>query len=143
MNKIGTLIVLLIAFFNLFPPLFAEGGMFSVTGNAIDLEGNIVEVQGIYYDNVYFTILYLLLTYIAIAVPFLLPKLNKTIARISMMSGAWFFSALLYEVFNFTIPDIILNSDKYRTLYVRFTVMFCIGLLTIMIRETWIKTKKY
>jgi hypothetical protein len=135
-------IVFLVALFNVFPPLFAEGGVFAVAGPVVDYSGNIVKIEGVHYDNVYFSYLYALLTYVSLFIPFVLPKMNKKAAFISMISGAWFFSALLFEVFNFTIPDIVLNSDKERTMYVRFVVTFTVTILTIIIRETWTRTTK-
>lgn len=125
-ERIGISLVLLLALFGLVPPLFYEGGT--------------LDFLATYSDNVYFTLLYLFMSYAGIAIPFILPKMGRVWSVVSQMFGAWFFAGFMYEVFNFTIPDVVLNSSEDRTLFTKFLIAFILGLSFIMIRETWQKT---
>jgi|TARA_R110000851_G_scaffold128199_1_gene260504 hypothetical protein len=127
-ERIGVSLVLLLALFALFPSLFSKGGLL---------------VEHIkYYNNVFFTLMYLVVSFTGIAIPFILPRMKRVTCVISQMLGAWFFAAFLYELFNFAIPDVVLNNNEDRTLYTKFLIAFIIGLSTIMIRETWQKSEK-
>ena len=127
-ERIGIALVLLLSLFGLVPPLFAEGGTF-----------NFMEL---YYDNVYFTLLYLFLAFFGISMPFILPKMSIVIRTIYSMFGAWFFAAFLFEVLNFKIPEEVLNSDANRTLFTKFLIAVIVGLSISMVRETWQKSQK-
>ena len=127
-ERIGISIVLLLSVFGLVPSFFSEGGFLDFLIS--------------FWDNVFFTLMYLLTSWVGIALPFILPKMKRVWCVISQMWGAWFFAAFLYEVFNFAIPDIVLNNNEDRTLYTKFLIAFIIGLSTIMIRETWQKSEK-
>lgn len=125
-EKIGISLVLLLALFGLVPPLFYEGGIF--------------DFLVLYSDNVYFTILYLFMSYAGIALPFILPNMGRVWSVISQIFGAWFFAGFIYEVFNFAIPDVVLNNSEDRSLFTKFLIAFILGLSFTMIRETWQKT---
>jgi len=126
--RLGISIVFLIALFGLLPPFFSKGGLF--------------ESLLIYWDNVFFTMMYLVISFTGIAMPFILPKMGRVICSISSMFGSWFFASFLYELFNFTIPDIVLNNSEDRTLFTKFLIAFIIGLSFTMARETWEKSEK-
>jgi len=127
-ERIGVSLVLLLALFALFPSLFSKDGL--------------LEEYIKYYNNVFFTLMYLVISFTGIAIPFILPKMGRVTCVVSQMLGAWFFAAFLYEVFNFSIPDIVLNNSEDRTLFTKFLIAFIIGVSTIMIRETWQKSEK-
>ena len=127
-ERIGVSVVLLLAMFALFPSLFATGGLLDECSK--------------YYNNVFFTLMYFIFSYVGIVVPFILPKIGRLLSIVSQMLGAWFFAAFLYEVFNFSIPDIVLNNNEDRTLYTKFLIAFIFGVTTIIIRETWQKSEK-
>jgi hypothetical protein len=140
-TRIGISIVLLLAMFALVPSFFAEGGIFAVPGYEQGLTGENVWIEDVYLDNVFFLICFLLTSYVGIVLPFILP-IGKWWSRISTMIGMWFFAALLFEVFNFSIPDVVLNSNEDRTLFTKFVIAFIFGTTTIIIRETWQKSQK-
>lgn len=127
-ERIGISLVLLFSLFGLVPPLFAEGGT--------------LDFMQLYFDNVFFTLLYLFASFFGISMPFILPKMNIVIRSISSLFGAWFFAAFIFEVLNFKIPEEVLNSDANRTLYTKFLIAFIVGLSISMVRETWQKSQK-
>lgn len=125
-ERIGISIVLLLCLFGLVPSFFAKGGF--------------LDFLELFWDNVFFTLMYLLAAWVGIAIPFILPKMGRVWCVISQMFGAWFFAAFMYEVFNFRIPDVVLNSSEDRSLFTKFLIAFIVGLSFIIIRETWQKT---
>ena len=119
-SKIAIVLILLMSSLNLVPPLF---------------------VNTDYFDNSYYMLLFLLLAFLGFTVPFLAEKLNKHIKRVSILLGSWFFSGLITEIFNLTIPKIVLNSSTSNLMYFRVLTCFIIGLVIIMTSETWNKQK--
>jgi hypothetical protein len=120
-SKIAITLILLMCFLNLAPPLFAKTE---------------------YFDNVYYTILYLLLSFLGLVIPYLVTRLNKWIKRCSIMVGAWFFSGLIIEIINFANPLIVYNSKLDDNIYFKFVVMFTIGIASIITIETWTKKQQ-
>ena len=121
-SKIAIVIVLLMFSINLVPPLLKDTD---------------------YFDNSYYIILFLLLTFLGFTLPFLAEKLNKHIKRGSILVGSWFFSGLITEIFNLTIPKIVLNSSTNNLMFFKVLICFMIGLVVIMSTETWSKQKNY
>ena len=119
-SKIAIVLILLMSSLHLVPPLLANTD---------------------YFDNSYYIILFLLLAFLGFAIPFLAPKLNKHIKRVSNLLGAWLFSGLITEIFNLTIPKIVLNSNTNNLMYFKVLVCFIIGLFVIISSETWSKQK--
>ena len=121
-NKLAIVIILLMASLNLVPPLL---------------------VNTDYFDNSFYMILFLLLAFLGFTVPFLADKLNKHIKRVSILLGSLFFSGLITEIFNLTIPKIVLNSSTSNLMYFKAVICFMIGLVVIMSTETWSTQKRY
>jgi len=142
-ERLGISIILLIALFALVPSFFAEGGLLSVKGYEYDpMVGKYTYIDGIYWDNSYFLLLTLLLSWIGFVLPFILPKIGRIWAFISYSFGGWFFSGLLYEIFNLYIPEIVLNSSEDRTLWTKFLIAFILASGTVIARETWQKSTR-
>lgn len=114
--KLAILLITLMAALNLIPPLFAET---------------------IYFDNVYYTLLYLLLTFLGISIPFMVSSLPKPIKIVSNLLAGWFFSGLAYELLNFSMPDIVINTVSEKIIYYKYLVAFTVAMLFIMIEQTW------
>lgn len=115
--RIATVIILLMAMLNLIPPLFAGG---------------------VYFDNAYYIILYALLSFVGISLPFIV-DLPKYLTAISHILGGWFVTGLFYEVLNLAMPDIVLNTNASTYLFTKFTLCFMVAITFIMINFTWKK----
>ena len=129
-------------FFNLFPPLFYDGGIFATKGLYKDLSGDVILIDGFYYDKVFWICLYFLLSYVFFILPIILPTVGKKFNRVSMILAAWFTSAFIFALVNLAIPDIILEYFADRNLFTKFVLTVMIGVVLILIREPWIKEKK-
>ncbi|MFT5724176.1 MAG: hypothetical protein ACI9JN_001293 [Bacteroidia bacterium] len=141
-ERIGISIVLMIALATFVPPLFSEGMIFSVDGLVQDFSGEFVKTNQLYFDNVYFSLSFLVTSYFAICLPFILPKMHWIFAMISTGFGAWYFFGFLFEVFNFKIPSIVLNTSGDNAMYTKFVAAFAFGIIIIMIRDIWTSTMK-
>jgi hypothetical protein len=141
-EKIGISFVLLLALSTFVPPLFKEGSMFAVQG-VEKVYGQLFVVQDYYFANVHFSLSYLFTSFTAIVFPFILPSMDKQIARISTAFGMWYFIGFVYEVIGLVIPDLILNSSEGYPLYFKCAAAFAMWLSITMTREIWIRTKKY
>lgn len=120
--KLSIIIILLMAMLNLVPPLFANT---------------------VYFDNSYYIILFLLLSFIGISLPFIVESLHKQLKRVSILIGSWFFSGLVIELFNLSIPKVILNSNIDNVMYFKAVICFIVGIVIIMSSEIWNSQKKY
>ncbi len=120
--KLATIIILLMAMLNLVPPLFA---------------------QTEYFDNSYYIILFLLLSFVGFSLPFIVEGLHKQLKRISILLGSWFFGGLVVELFNLSVPSIVLNSNQDNIFYFKALICFIIGIFVIMSSEIWSSQKKY
>lgn len=105
------------AMLNLVPPLFASGE---------------------YFDNVYYIILYLLVSFLGISLPFMV-ALPKYLTVISHLLGGWFVTGLFYELINLTMPEIVINTNDSAYLFTKFTMCFMVAITFIMINYTWKK----
>lgn len=105
------------AMLNLVPPLFASGE---------------------YLDNVYYVILYMLLSVLGVALPFMV-ELPKYLSAVSNVLSGWFVSALSFEIINFDTPEIVLNSESSTEVFTRFALCFMVSVTFIMIHFTWKK----
>ena len=120
-SKIAISVILLLCLFNLVPPLFSETA---------------------YFDNVYYLLLYIILTHVSICVPFLVEKLNIWFKRISQLIGGWFFSGVVVEVINFATPLEVFNSIEDKLVYTKYLIGFTIAIMIMIISETWQKQRK-
>lgn len=129
----------------LVPPLFAEGMIFQVEGVELDyLCGQYLPTKSLYFDNAHFSLDYLFKAFFGISSAFILPKgkwyINYT-RRASAILGCWYLIGLVYEIFNFFIPEEVLNTQTDLGLYVRIGLVLILLQTITMIRETWIQTK--
>lgn len=108
------------AMLNLAPPLFR---------NVAD---------GVYFDNVYYAILYTLLSFLGIAIPFMV-NLPKFLTAISNILGGWFIAGLYFEVVNFKTPEIVINNESSPEMFTKFAMCFMVAITFIMINFTWKK----
>lgn len=120
-GKIATTLIFLMCSLNLVPPLFA--------GNEL------------YFDNVYFSILYLLLSFLAISLPFMVSNLNKHLNRICFLIGGWFIFGLIFELINFFVPNIVLNNETSGFIYAKFLTIFTIGVAFTITHSQWKRMK--
>ena len=114
--KLTILIILLMAMLVLVPPVFA---------------------QTEYFDNAYYIILFLLLSFVVFSLPFIVDTLHKQLKRVSLLLGSWYFCGLIIELFNLTIPSVVLNSSSNNIMYFKFVTCFIVGIVLIMSSEIW------
>tara|TARA_R110000851_G_scaffold177231_1_gene324002 strand:- start:393 stop:806 length:414 start_codon:yes stop_codon:yes gene_type:complete len=135
MERFALPTVLLLAIFQLCPPMFMEGSIFDVS--MINDEG--VLIHGVYFDNVYNVILYLFLSWISISLPFLFKTLPKEIRYLSLLSGAWWIIGCSFEVYNLSEPLKVYNTPEIRSTYGYLLLLFIIGVTLIIINKKWSK----
>ncbi len=118
-EKVTAILLLLLLMLNLVPPLLRHNET--------------------YFDNAYFTILYLLLSYVAIVVPLFI----KTWAFVRVLCfgvSGWFLSALLFEVINWFEPGKVYNSAGDNKLYLQCVITFTLSLAIYVIYK-WKKQR--
>ncbi len=120
-EKLVAVIVLLMAVLNLVPPLFVGSG---------------------YEHKIYYSLLFLLLSFLSLVIPFLFPKLNNIIRNISMLLGGWFVSGLTYNLINFFVTPLFSESLNDNKNYYSCLFMFIIGMLFIITHDSWKKQKR-
>ena len=125
--KLATIIILLMAVLNLVPPLFDDG----INDGSIGFD-----------DKIYYSILWLLLSYTALVIPFLFPKLNNVIRNIAMMLGCWFVAGLIYSLIHFFVTQDVFDTMKPTKNYFSCLIMFIIGIAFIMTHASWKKQKR-
>lgn len=141
MVRLATIIVLLMCMLNLIPPLFASGGVFDVVNVSVDDCGNLVINRGLLFDNVYYSILYLLLSFLGLSLPFLVVELHKPFKMISTLIGAWFIAGLVNGLINMVVPDIVINNSHDKAMYLKFLLTFTITITFIVIESIWSNQK--
>lgn len=92
-----------------------------------------------YFASVFFSIMFLTLSYTAIVIPFLFPKLNKVVKGISNLIGGWFVAGLIVEIYGFFKPIVVDHNDT--TLYVKFLIMFIVGVVFLITNVQWSQNK--
>lgn len=121
MTRLATITIFAICLINLVPAIFRESQ---------------------YSDNIYNTLLYSLFSFLGISFPFMLPELNSVIKRVSCLIGAWCVAGLIFELINFSMPNIVLNSFDNDQYYIKFLIGFTVGIAFIITSDTWIKQKR-
>ena len=114
-ERVTAILALLLLMLNLVPPLLKENEK--------------------YFDNAYFTILYLLLSYVSIVVP-LFVKTWPFVRIVCFVVGGWFLSALLFELINWFEPDKIYNASGDSLLYLQCVMTFTLS-LSIYVIYKW------
>ena len=141
MQKIGISILLLLSILNLVPPMFADGGTFDVTYLAKNECGDLILMHGLYFDNVYFTIMYLGISWVLFTIPFVY-DLPKHVNRVAFLFSAWNLSALIFEVLNIFMPKVVFNCQGNNATYTYYIMFITLGLASITLYETWTKNKR-
>ena len=137
MNRFALPTILFIAIFQLCPPMFATGGTFDVT---IKDGGEVI--HGIYFDNVYNVLLYLLLSWLSISIPVVFKELKREYRWLSFLSGAWWIVGSAFEVANFAEPLEVYNTSEVRSTYGYYLFVFIIGLTMIILNKKWRKQEQ-
>lgn len=96
---------------------------------------------GVYFDNVYYSILYLLLSFLGLSLPYLVLELPKPLKIVSTMIGAWFVAGLINGLINMVVPDIVLNNSHDEAMYLKFMLTFTIGVTFTVTHSIWSKHK--
>lgn len=135
MDKFALPTILFLAMFQLCPSLFSDGAIFDVV--MIDGQGQII--HGLYFDNVYNVMLYLLLSWLSISLPFFTKKLSRSMKALSLLSGAWWVAGCAFEVANFAEPWKVYNCPENRGTFGYCLFVFIIGLTLIIINKKWNK----
>ena len=91
------------------------------------------------FHDSYYTILFALLTVLAIGLPFIDQKMPRVMRLTSSLFAGWFFSAFVFHVMGLFHPEIMDNIDTPGATFTFYTLAFCGGLTFIMIREIWMR----
>jgi len=118
-EKVTAILLLLLLILNLVPPL---------------LQNNET-----YFDNSFFTSMYLVLAYVSIIVPLFI-KTWPFVRIIFFAVSGWFLSALLFEVINWFEPEKVYNSAGDNKLYLQCVITFTLSLAIYVIYK-WKKQK--
>lgn len=140
-DKILIAVIFMMTCLLLVPPMFSSGFIFDVTMEYELYDGSTFVEHGIYFDNVFNTILLLLMSYLGLIIPYLRPRLNKNWKRISTACGAWFFAGLIYEILNFSVPEEVFNSIQNSWTYIKYLIIFTLGITFIITHEIWSKQR--
>lgn len=143
-HKLASIAILALSMINLVPPMFKSSGVFGfLSYDKITMQNGKHIIEKIdYFDNVYFAILYFTLGFVSIILPFMVPNLNKTISRLSFLCSGWFTAGFVFELINFSTPDLVLNSSENSLIYIKCLVGFTLAVITTLTSEAWIKQKK-
>lgn len=104
------------AMFNFIPPLIAET---------------------IYFNEVYYCIMYLIMTTTAVSLPYLAPTLPRVLKVASMLFAAWFFSSLAFNVMGIFNPEMLASIYVPTAVFTRYTLVFCATIVFLILNESW------
>jgi hypothetical protein len=138
-SKLALVLILLISLLVLVPPMFTSGGIFNVQYEGLDEKCNKVILNGLYFDNVFYIIMYTLIAFLGFTIPFLVEKLNKHLKKISTILGAWFFCGFINGIFQISIPSFKFSNDAI--MFTKLLMTFVIGLFVIIASDIWSKQK--
>lgn len=131
------------AMFLLVPPLFSEGRAFDVSAVVENEYGQLVAVHGIYFDNAFFTLLYLFFGWFFICFPFVVAdEVHMLFQKGSFIIGSWFSAILVYELLNWADPLKYYNSPTPNKTFGFYTLAFLLSLFLIIIHNKWTKLVK-
>jgi len=140
-EKVGVVLIMFLCFLLLVPPLFSEGMILDAHSLEIDSCGNVFFIPGKYKDNAFFTILMSGMAFIGFVIPFAFEKIATFYKYISFLAASWFIAGLVYEVANIFTPEEVFNSFAQNWTYIKYLMIFTLGLCSIITFETW-KTQK-
>lgn len=122
------------------PPLFADGGIFDVTY----LNENGKVEHGLYFDNVYFLILFFWMSLFLGLIPIVCKKIIDSIhAKISLILCAVSTVAFMFEILNLTVPEIVLNSSSNALVFSKVLLITMLSIASIHLFNRWKITTKY
>lgn len=142
LNILATIIVSFATSILIIPPFFSSDGIHLELFNFTVLKVKGL-YGGIYYDNIYYTLLFLYFSVIMLSGPFFVPTVSVFIRRLSIGVGAWYTAGLIYEISNFNTPEEIRNTSKDLFLYNKYLIFFIVFLSFLITIETWIRLKKF
>ena len=126
----------------LVPPLFREGAIFDYTRIHELCDGSIFIEHGIYFDQVFNTILLVSMSYLGLIIPYLKPDLNKIWKGISSLVGAWFLAGLIYQIVQMSTSEELFKYMAKDWLYVKSVIIFTLGLTAIITNKAWTEQKR-
>ena len=142
-DRIVIALILFVCSLLLIPPMFTKGGWFDVVYFYEHRDGSKQLIHGLYYDNVFNSIFTLSYSYLGLIIPYLKPSLKWYWKWISTAAGSWFVAGLFYELMNFTMPEVVFNSMDENWTYIKYLIIFTLGIAFIITHETWSKERKY
>ena len=138
MKKFALPTILFIALFQLCPPIFADGGTLDV--QAIGENGEII--HGIYFDNVYFSMLFIFFSWLSISIPVIFKEIPRAFRWISFLSGGWWIAGASFEIANIAEPLKTYNTPEMQDQYGYYLFAFIIGTTFIILNEIWNKQEQ-
>ncbi len=87
-------------------------------------------------SNMYFTLLYIFLTFTSITLPFLL-KLKQFNAIMWFIFAGWHFASVIYNIFNFFYQDIQNHVMNFLS-WERWVFAVGVMLMATYVREMWL-----
>lgn len=143
MERLTNLFFILMTMFLLVPPMFAEGGQFDVTYQELNECGKIVTRHGLYEDNVWASLFFLILALSCFIVPYHCKKMWKTMRVVAEILCGWLTSSFLFEIANFADPQVVYNTFDSNMIYPKFLTAFALTMIYIYTHTKWTSTKKY
>jgi hypothetical protein len=122
--------------------MFSEGGIFDKTYIVSDCNGQDIIMHGKYYSYVFNISVLTLLSVIFLAIPYLFRTLHRAFKWVSILGGSWIVAALAYQIIGVFMPDSLLfeNMEEQWTNF-KFASLFSIGIVLIILHETWNEQK--
>lgn len=141
-NKIFTTVIIIMCSINLIPPLFAPGGALDFwTEEVLMYQDTACEqtkvVSGIFFDNVYYSLNFILYVVLGLFTPFISKSMPRIVKAVSILMGSWFMAMLVTEMINFTRPTEVLNNPNEPVIYLKVTIAFIISVIFLVILNKW------
>lgn len=126
MNTSAYVLITLILCLTIVPPLFSnKKGFFNE----------------LYWDDVYYSILYTFIAFLLIVGPFFVNTTHWFMRYLSFLLGAWYVAGVIYILQNFGKEDDKM-IDKDTTMYFRYLFVFIICITLITLNRLWIKLQQ-
>jgi hypothetical protein len=124
--------------------MFAEGGWLDTIYFIKDCNGVDVLMHGKYHSNAFNIIVLTLLSFIFLSIPYVFTSVYKPFKWISTLGATWMLAALCYQIIGAIIPDsFLMEIMREKWTVVKFSSMFTIGIMLIIINEIWNQQKSY
>jgi NADH:ubiquinone oxidoreductase subunit 6 (subunit J) len=99
----------------------------------------IPQLTGVFFDNVWYSLIYLLLTVTSIATPVLNEKTPRLIMVVFSLFTGWYFSAFTFHIIAFFEKSILDDVNQPSLVFVRYTLIFVTIISIIIFQESWRK----